>query len=88
MRQDLSDGDLNQLASGKLDPLIDRIQDPGLRQAVFSELKQIAALDETQDPSGRDSEPAATFRDRIEAFDRAELPRVRDRDEAGPDHSL
>ncbi|WP_371398980.1 relaxase/mobilization nuclease domain-containing protein [Marinovum algicola] len=88
VRQDLSDGDLNQLASGKLDPLIDRIQDPGLRQAVFSELKQIAALDETQDPSGRDSEPAATFRDRIEAFDRAELPRVRDRDEAGPDHSL
>lgn len=88
LRQDLTDGDLDRLASGKLDPLIDRIPDPGLRQAVFSELKQIATLDAADDPRGRDSAPAAPFRDRIEAFDRAELPRTRDRDEAGPDHAL
>ena len=84
IRQDLSDGDLDQVAAGRLDPLMDRIQDPGLRQAVFSELRAIASLDEDQDIAGRDSEPAATYRARIEAFDAP----ARDRDERDADYEL
>ena len=49
VRQDLRDGDMDQLAAGRIDPLMDRIEDPGLRQAVFSELKALAAVDALQD---------------------------------------
>ncbi|WP_165978799.1 relaxase/mobilization nuclease domain-containing protein [Antarcticimicrobium luteum] len=87
VRQDLRDGDMDQLAAGRIDPLMDRIEDPGLRQAVFSELKAIAAVDAGDDIAGRDSEPAATYRTRIEAFERAE-ERGRDRDDAGRDYGL
>ncbi len=87
VRQDLRDGDMDQLAAGRIDPLMDRIEDPGLRQAVFSELKAIAAVDAGDDIAGRDSEPTATYRTRIEAFERAE-ERGRDRDDAGRDYGL
>jgi hypothetical protein len=87
VRQDLRDGDMDQLAAGRIDPLMDRIEDPGLRQAVFSELKAIAAVDAGDDIAGRDSEPAATYRTRIEAFERAE-ERGRDRDDTSGDYGL
>ncbi|KAB2542661.1 hypothetical protein AL035_05985 [Salipiger aestuarii] len=87
VRQDLRDGDMDQLAAGRIDPLMDRIEDPGLRQAVFSELKAIAAVDAGDDITGRDSEPAATYRTRIEAFERAE-ERGRDRDDTSGDYGL
>jgi hypothetical protein len=87
VRQDLRDGDMDQLAAGRIDPLMDRIEDPGLRQAVFSELKAIAAVDADDDIAGRDSEPAATYRTRIEAFERAE-ERGRDRDDTSGDYGL
>ncbi len=87
VRQDLRDGDMDQLATGRIDPLMDRIEDPGLRQAVFSELKAIAAVDADDDIAGRDSEPAATYRTRIEAFERAE-ERGRDRDDTSGDYGL
>jgi hypothetical protein len=85
--QDLRAGDMDQLAAGRIDPLMDRIEDPGLRQAVFSELKGIAAVDAGDDIAGRDSEPAATYRTRIEAFERAG-ERGRDRDDADHDYGL
>ena len=66
---------------------MDRIEDPGLRQAVFSELKAIAAVDAGDDIAGRDSEPAAIYRTRIEAFERAE-ERGRDRDDTSGDYGL
>ena len=87
VRQDLRDGDMDQLAAGRIDPLMGRIEDPGLRQAVFSELKAIAAVDAGDDIGGRDSEPAATYRTRIEAFERAE-ERGRDRDDTSGDYGL
>ena len=87
VRQDLRDGDMDQLAAGRIDPLMDRIEDPGLRQAVFSELKAIAAVDAGDDIAGRDSEPAAIYRTRIEAFERAE-ERGRDRDDTSGDYGL
>ncbi|MDD9722351.1 relaxase/mobilization nuclease domain-containing protein [Sulfitobacter sp. PR48] len=87
VRQDLRDGDMDQLAAGRIDPLMDRIEDPGLRQAVFSELKAIAAVDAGDDIAGRDSEPAATYRTRIETFERAE-ERGRDRDDTSGDYGL
>ena len=71
VRADLSDGDMDRIASGQLDPLIDRIRDPGIRSAVGSELRNIAAAEEGRDPAGRDSEPAERYRTLIEAHDRA-----------------
>ena len=77
VRADLSDGDMDRIASGQLDPLIDKIRDPGIRSAVGSELRNIAAVEEGRDPAGRDSEPAERYRDLMEAHDRS-AERVRE----------
>ena len=71
VRADLSDGDMNRIAGGQLDPLIDKIRDPGIRSAVGSELRNIAAVEEGRDPAKRDSEPVERYRDLMEAHDRS-----------------
>ena len=71
VRADLSDGDMNRIASGQLDPLIDRIRDPGIRSAVGSELRNLAAVEEGRDPASRDSEMAERYRNLTEAHERS-----------------
>ena len=71
VRADLSDGDMDRIASGQLDPLIDKIRDPGIRSAVGSELRNLAAVEEGRDPAKRDSEPAERYRNLTEAHERS-----------------
>jgi hypothetical protein len=96
VRADLSDGEMDRVANGQLDPLMDQIRDPGVRQAVSSELRNIAAVEEEgRDVSGRDSEPAATYRELTlghqRAADRAQArthDRAQDRSRERDDREL
>lgn len=88
VRADLSDGDMDRVANGQLDPLMDQIRDPGVRQAVSSELKNVAAVEEDgRDVSGRDSEPASTYRELTLGHERA-AERANDRSRDREDHEI
>ena len=88
VRADLSDGDMDRIASGQLDPLIDRIRDPGIRSAVGSELRNVAAVEEGRDPAGRDSETADRYRNLIDAHERSAVRAREPRDRDDIDHDL
>ena len=83
VRSDLGDGDMDRIASGELDPLMDAIRDPALRAAVGSELRNVAAIEEDgQDAADRESEPADRFRELAEIHERG---RSRERGAPGRD---
>jgi type IV secretion system T-DNA border endonuclease VirD2 len=88
VRADLSDGNMDRIAKGQLDPLMDQIRDPGLRSAVGSELRNVAVVAEGQDITGRNSDPADQYRDLVVAHERsaARAREVRGRDSV--DHGL
>ena len=89
VRADLSDGDMDRVANGQLDPLMDQIKDPGLRSAVGSELRNIAAVEEDgRDVSGRDSEQADRYRDLTEAHARSASRTERERSRDSIDNEL
>ena len=80
VRSDLGDGDMDRIASGELDPLMDAIRDPALRAAVGSELRNVAAIEEDgRDAADRESEPADRFRELAEIHERG-----RSRERAAP----
>jgi type IV secretion system T-DNA border endonuclease VirD2 len=90
VRADLSDGDMDRIANGSLDPLTDQIRDPGVRSAVGSELRNVASVEEGRDVSGRDSDSADRYRNVIEAHDRAadRQREGRGRDDVGTEYSI
>lgn len=71
VRADLSDGDMDRIARGQLDPLMDQIRDPGLRSAVGSELRNLAAVEDRGHISGRDSDSADRYRDLVIGHERS-----------------
>ena len=88
VRADLSDGDMDRIAKGQLDPLMDQIRDPGLRSAVGSELRNGAAVAEAQDIAGRDSDPADRYRDLVLAHERSAARARETRGRDSVDHGL
>ncbi|CAM4381175.1 relaxase/mobilization nuclease domain-containing protein [Palleronia rufa] len=83
VRADMSDGDLDRVGRGEMDPLIEKINDPGLRAAVGSELRNMGRVEDGQDLDVRDSEPVGRYRDLASVHERAahRAERGRGRDE-------
>ena len=88
VRADLSDGDMDRIARGQLDPLMDQIRDPGLRSAVGSELRNIAAVADGHDIAGRDSELADRYRNLVVAHARSAAHAREARGRDSVDHEL
>ena len=88
VRADLSDGDMDRIAKGQLDPLMDQIRDPGLRSAVGSELRNVAVVAEGQDITGRDSDPADRYRDLVVSHERSAARARETRGRDSVDHGL